>query len=97
MLFLKIFDLEISLICGHLKPIVDYREAQYIAESFLPYKFGDIGHFGDIGTFGDRETEIKNFVQKLKNAWAFVMTSWLDQFLNFLRCLTIGSKFICSE
>jgi hypothetical protein len=39
-----------------------------IAESFLPENFGDIGKFGDIRTFGDMRTEMKIFVQKMKNA-----------------------------
>ena len=42
--------------------------------------FGDICKFGDIGTFSDMETEINFIVQKLKNAWAFEMTSYVKQF-----------------
>jgi hypothetical protein len=53
-----------------------------------------LGSFSDIGFFGDIGAEIKFFVQKLENAWAFGMTSEFEKFFNFIRSLTTVSNAV---
>jgi hypothetical protein len=46
-----------------------------------------------LGTFGDKGTEIKKIrSQNEKKAEAFAMTSYVEQFFNFIRRFTVGSN-----
>jgi hypothetical protein len=50
------------------------------------------GGFCDIDTLGDMGTEINFFVQNMKNALGFEMTSSVEHFSNFISVFTIVSN-----
>ena len=69
-------------------PFKDFLQEGVSPEVFFPKKLAIFGIFGDIATFGDLWTEIKS--SKIKNAWAFQITSYFEKFFYFIRRLTIG-------